>query len=76
MRKAPRVVRGAETEVIDSDQAVHTPRRVPVPMVQVMMDLEEWPHIASPAWKPDPKAIMPDGNLIGNKLAHVAAQVN
>jgi hypothetical protein len=45
-------------------------------MVQVMMDLEEWPHIASPAWKPDPKAIMPDGNLIGNKLAHVAAQVN
>ena len=40
------------------------------------MDLEEWPHIASPALEPDPEAIMPDGNLIGNKLSHVAAQVN
>jgi len=78
MRKAPREVRGAETERIESDQAVHALgwEPVPVPMVVVMVDLVPPPQILFPAWEPEAQDISSAAKHMMNKLAEGIAGVN
>ena len=66
MRKAPRVCRGAETERIESDQAVHALGRepVPVPVVEEMVVLAvraQFPHTAP----------LPEAEEIGSAAKHM-----
>jgi len=78
MQKAPRGIRGAETERIESDQAVHALgwEPVPVPMVVVMADLVQWPQIPCPAGAPEAKDISSAAKHMMNKFADAAQPVN
>ncbi len=76
MRKAPRVVRGAETEGIESDQAVHALVWEPVPVPMQVMDLELRPQIIRPAMMPGAEEISSAAQPMVNTVAQALDNVN
>jgi hypothetical protein len=78
MRKAPRVCRGAETERIKSDQAVHAPDRepVPVPIIEVVVDLMLRPQIPFSAPMPKAEEISSATKHMMNNLSQAVENVN
>jgi len=78
MRKAPRVVRGAETERIESDQAVHALgwEPVPVPMVVVMRVVVIQAQFPCPAPMPEAEENSLAAKPMMNKLSEAPGAVN
>lgn len=71
MRKAPRVGRGAKTGRIYSDQAVHALvwEPVPVPIVQVIVDVVSRAQVPGSTLKPKAQEISLAAKPMMNKLA-------